>query len=362
MTGPICIFQQNMEAGGAERVMLNLGLTFHSRGIPVEFVVCARRGYFLDLVPEEIPVIDLADITPIRALPRFLRYCETRRPRAVISALSQPNVVACWTARRTGIPTFPTVHSQLSREARSGGLKLRVMPLLVRNAFRHATHVIGVSEGVTQDVTALARLAPNRVSTIYNPVIGPEFAARRAAAPTHPWLMHHSGPVLVGLGRLAEPKNFDLLIRTMPHIDPRARLVIYGEGDLRAPLEQRIQQLGLTDRVSLPGFVANPVAELAAADLFVLSSNWEGLPTALIEALAAGIPAVSTDCESGPREILAGGRYGELVPVNDQTALAAAIQRAITRPKTAPPAESWQPYTHDYAADRYLNLLPGGNA
>ncbi|MDX2064824.1 MAG: glycosyltransferase, partial [Fimbriimonadaceae bacterium] len=329
MTGPICIFQQNMEAGGAERVMLNLGLTFHARGIPVEFVVCSRRGYFLDLVPDDIPVIDLADVTPIRALPPFLRYCRSRRPRAVISALSQPNVVACWAARRTRIPTFPTVHSQLSREAQSGGIKLRLMPHLVRSAFRHATHVVGVSDGVTRDVTRLANLAPDRVSTIYNPVIGPEFLVRRAAAPTHPWLHHRTGPVIVGLGRLAEPKNFDLLIRAMPHIDPAARLVIYGEGELRAPLEQRIEALGLRDRVSLPGFVANPVAELAAADLFVLSSIWEGLPTALIEALAAGVPCVSTDCESGPREILRDGAYGQLVPVGDEAALAAAIQRQL---------------------------------
>ena len=122
-------------------------------------------------------------------------------------------------------------------------------------------------------------------------------------------------------------------------------------------LEQLIQRLDLQEVVHLPGFVSNPYSYMAKASLFVLSSRWEGLPTVLIEALCCGTPAVSTDCPSGPREILQHGRYGRLVPVGDVNELAQAILTSLDSKVQKPPVESWQPYEMETVTDQYLNLL-----
>ena len=122
-------------------------------------------------------------------------------------------------------------------------------------------------------------------------------------------------------------------------------------------LEALIKKLGLEEDVSLPGFVMNPYAYMARASLFVLSSRWEGLPTVLIEALCCGTPVVSTDCPSGPREILRGGKYGPLVPVGDANALARAIETTLDGDTPRPPSESWQPYELEIVVNQYIRLL-----
>jgi glycosyltransferase involved in cell wall biosynthesis len=130
-----------------------------------------------------------------------------------------------------------------------------------------------------------------------------------------------------------------------------------GEGKERPLLEELIKKLGLEHDVSLPGFVMNPYAYMARASLFVLSSRWEGLPTVLIEALCCGTPVVSTDCPSGPREILKDGQYGQLVPVGDVDELARAIAAALNDRAPSPPSESWQPYDLENVVNQYIDLL-----
>jgi glycosyltransferase involved in cell wall biosynthesis len=133
--------------------------------------------------------------------------------------------------------------------------------------------------------------------------------------------------------------------------------LILGEGKERPLLEELIKKLGLEHDVRLPGFVMNPYAYMARASLFVLSSRWEGLPTVLIEALCCGTPVVSTDCPSGPREILRDGQYGQLVPVGDVEELARAIAAALNNKAPSPPSESWQPYDLENVVNQYIDLL-----
>jgi glycosyltransferase involved in cell wall biosynthesis len=160
---------------------------------------------------------------------------------------------------------------------------------------------------------------------------------------------------------LTRQKNFPNLIRAFAEVrkTQTLRLMILGEGEERAALEALVHELGLSADVELPGFVPDPLAYIKRAALFVLSSDWEGLPTVLIEALALSTPIVATDCKSGPREILDGGRWGRLVPVGDASALAAAIAAALTEPKREVPPEVYSSYTQGVVVETYLRLLRG---
>ena len=165
--------------------------------------------------------------------------------------------------------------------------------------------------------------------------------------------------LLVAAGRLVPQKDYPTMLRALKIIRQRhdARLMILGEGEQRPRLEGLVKELGLESYVSMPGIVKNPYAYMARADLFVMSSAWEALPTVLIEALALGAPVVSTDCVNGPREILQDGRYGALVPVGDVSALAEAVAAALSAPRRELPDDALLPFTIDYAVDQYCRFI-----
>jgi glycosyltransferase involved in cell wall biosynthesis len=197
------------------------------------------------------------------------------------------------------------------------------------------------------------------VEVIYNPVITPAIVAQAQRAPDHPWFAPGQPPVILGVGRLTRQKDFFTLIRAFAALRRRrpARLVILGEGEDRPGLEALVAELGVGEDVALPGFRDDAPAWMARSALFVLSSAWEGLPTVLIEALAAGAAVVATDCPSGPREILQEGRLGALVPVGDAPALAAAMERSLAAGRTTLPPDALREFTLDAAVDHYLRLI-----
>jgi glycosyltransferase involved in cell wall biosynthesis len=197
------------------------------------------------------------------------------------------------------------------------------------------------------------------VQVIYNPVITQAALAVARQKPDHPWLGPNQPPVILGAGRLTAQKDFGTLIRAFAKLrqQERARLIILGEGEDRPGLEALAEELGVRPEVDLPGFRADAMAYMAHSALFVLSSAWEGLPTVLIEALAAGTPVVATDCPSGPDEILQGGRLGTLVPVGDHLQLAEAMLDTLRRRPGPIAAETLAPFTRDVAVDNYLRLI-----
>ncbi|HSJ87752.1 MAG TPA: glycosyltransferase [Anaerolineales bacterium] len=205
-------------------------------------------------------------------------------------------------------------------------------------------------------ITGLPR---NKIQIIYNPVVTPELAEKVTASPNHPWFEIGQPPVLLAVGRLTAQKDFPTLIQAIAQVrqSQPVRLIILGEGPDRPLLEALIKDLGMEENMCLPGFVENPYAYMSRASLFVLSSRWEGLPTVLIEALYCGVPVISTDCPSGPREILADGKYGALVPIQDPTALAEMIKMALTKPTPRPTRESWQSYELETIVDQYIDIL-----
>ena len=176
-----------------------------------------------------------------------------------------------------------------------------------------------------------AGVSKSKIHTIYTPVITPELLAKSKEVAAHPWLQTSEIPVILGVGRLTEQKDFQTLIRAFAILrqELELRLIILGEGDERTMLESLAQDLGVDRDIDLPGYLENPYSYMHQASVFVLSSAWEGLPTVLIGALACGCPIVSTDCPGGIREILLDGVYGEIVPVGDVQSMAEAICKII---------------------------------
>src|SRR5690606_28508653 len=200
----------------------------------------------------------------------------------------------------------------------------RLAPL----TYRGADGVIAVSDGVKDALVTVLGVPEGKVATLYNPVVAPELKRLAREDPCHPWFAAGEPPVVLGVGSLTPRKDFATLVRAFARLErPDARLVILGEGEERAALQALVAELGLTGRVDLPGFAQNPFAFMSRAAVFVLSSTLEGLPGALVQALACGCPAVATDCPSGPREVLRDGAVGPLVPVGDVDPLERRVEQ-----------------------------------
>jgi glycosyltransferase involved in cell wall biosynthesis len=360
--GAIAFFLPSLCGGGAERVIVNLAQGITERGLPVDLVLAAAEGPLLDQLPAAVRVVDLRAPRVLRSLGPLARYLRRDRPRALVSSMGHANLVALWAARLAGqaTPVIVTQHNTLSQEIRQESrLAAALWPPLLRTFYPWAASVVAVSRGVADDLARTSGLPRESVSVIYNPVITPTVMALAREAPNHPWFAPGQPPVILGVGRLTRAKGFLTLVRAFAEIRRRraGRLIILGEGEDRPALEGLARELGVAEDVALPGFQDNALAYMAGSALFVLSSVWEGLPTVLIEALAAGTRVVSTDCPSGPREILQEGRLGALVPVGDATALAAAMLEALERPSDTVTLDALAPFTRDAAVDHYLRLI-----
>ena len=360
--GAIAFFLPLLTAGGAERVTLNLAQGITERGLRVDLVLAAAEGPFRDQVPPAVRLVDLRAGRVLRSLIPLSGYLRRERPRVLFSQMDHANLVALWAAKlaRRATPVVVTVHNTMSQATRQEGrLAESLWPPLLRTFYPWAASVVAVSRGAADDLARTAGLPRDRIEVVYNPVITPAMLALAGQAPDHPWFAPGQPPVIIGVGRLTRQKDFPSLIRAFAEVRRirTARLIILGEGEDRTELETLVTELGLTDDVALPGFRENAMAYLAGSALFVLSSAWEGLPTVLIEALAAGTRVVSTDCPSGPREILQEGRLGALVPVGDATALAEAMIDALDRPGDPVPPDALTPFTRDAAVDHYLSLI-----
>ncbi len=287
---------------------------------------------------------------------RFVEsYVSREKPDCVLTSLDKCNIATLWAASLLPNfpPVIPTFHNLISHfRSRNEARYLRLL--------KHSAHVVTVSDGIRDDVLASTGISPDKVSTIYNPVVTPELNALKREAPEHPWLANGGPPVILASGRLVDQKDYPTLLRAFHELakNRELRLIILGEGERRKEVEACVRSLGLTDRVSLPGWTANPFAFMSRAALFVLASQHEGLPGVLIQALACGCPVVSTDCPSGPSEILEGGRFGPLVPTSDHAALADAMVRVLDNPPDkAPLIQRAEDFSADRAVDAYEQLI-----
>lgn len=360
------MFSPNSQGGGAERVFSYLARGLSERGYPVDLVLASAKGPYLADLPPAVRVIDLRVGRILSAIYPLVRYLRSERPAVLLSALDYANVAAIFAARlaRTSTRVIPTVHVAHSRVFNPPSKSRdRLLWLAIRASYPCANAIVAVSRGIAEDLRDLAGIQERLIHVIYNPVLTPEREARAKEVPAHRWFASPGPDIILSIGSFVPAKDQATLIRAFAILRKKkpARLLILGEGALRKELENLVLSLGLAGEVSLPGFVGNPFACLSRASLFVLSSAWEALPTVLIEALAAGVPIVATDCRHGPAEILDHGRHGRLTPVGDAAALAEAMQDGLAQPRRDVPGSILQPYTLKAAVDAYINLIDGEN-
>lgn len=341
-------------------MVMNLVREFAETVEQIDLIVIRNAGPHFDNIPNNVSVIQLRAKHTITAIPELVRYFKTVSPEALLVAKDRAARAALMARQLAGVNTRIVVRlgTNLSaalkhRSALSSWIRRSPMRLL----YKKADAIVAVSQGVANDTILITNVAPERVHVIKNPVITNEFLQSATHPVNHPWF-EEKIPIIMGVGRLSMQKDFDTLIKAFALINTNARLMILGDGKARAQLQALIKQHGLEDRVALQGFTSPVAAWLSKASLFVLSSRWEGSPNALSEALALGIPSVSTRCPSGPNEVLCEGQYGPLVEVGDVENMARSIDEVLSNPL---PADELQKAVSEYnvelSAQRYLRLL-----
>lgn len=365
-TTDICVFIPTLNGGGAERAMVTLANEFAMRGYAVDLVVVNADGPFRSHVQAEVKVVELGTTGVLTALPSLVKYLRRSRPQAVLSAMGHTNVVAIM-GRALSRQSPRLVISERStfsiawEHARKRGSRLTAaaMPRLARLLYPRADAVVSVSYGVAEDLLKHVPVPAERSHIVYNPVVGPDFNTYADQPLDHPWFAAGAPPVIIGVGRLTTAKNFPLLINAFANVRSRrnCRLVILGEGEQRAALEVLAERLGIANDFLMPGFVDNPLPWMRQASLFVLSSSWEGLPAVLIQAMGCGTPVISTDCPSGPSEILMQGKWGKLVPVGDTASLSQAMHDALDHPSEFDVKIRASDFNLAQSVDAYLRVL-----
>jgi glycosyltransferase involved in cell wall biosynthesis len=365
----IAIFLPSLTAGGVARVMVQLAQAFVESGHTVDLVLCRNQGEFMGKLPPQVRVLTLklrsvwvsrvllmlknfkafrvlflpilCSLSPPKSLaflPELIQYLRQEQPGVLLAAKTHANLVALWatqlakTSNRVVISERTTL-SDIIKTSNKWRWKF-ILPVLAHE-YPKADRIITVSNGVNEELAIHTGLPPQKITTIYNPLLIQTIRTKSLEPINHPWLQEKgTSPIILGVGRLVPQKDFATLLKAFSHVrrSQPAHLVIIGEGRLRSELEALAQSLGIDKDVWMPGFTDNPYAFMGRASVLVLSSICEGLPNVLLEALACGCPIVSTDCPSGPSEILQNGTVGPLVPVGDVQALAKAILSTLEWP------------------------------
>lgn len=363
---PIAVFAIDLLHGyGSERYTVQLVNALAARGVPVTLIVQQKGDGLVHEVAPSVFVLEIGTTCPCRTVLRLVRFLKNSPPRALITTMEKPSLLSLAAGCLTGYKNVvPTLHFNIDTYASlEFALRRKLLRLLVATFYRCAPTIVAVSSGIAQGLQKW--VGPRtRIVTVLNGFDLDLLRQRAKAQPSHPWIANKTSPVVISCGRLVPLKGYDMLIKAFARARQQrpCRLVILGEGTQRNDLQSLIASLGLQDDVDLAGYSSNPQAEIAHSDVFVLSSRTEGFGNVLVEAMACGTRIVSTDCPSGPREILDNGHYGQLVPVDDVDAMAGAITQTLATPMAPADCLARQRYLDERFAlaamtDAYLALV-----
>lgn len=358
----IAIVLPDLRGGGAERVCVNLANEVVRRGFDVDVVLMRLQGELVNQIDPRVRVVDLRAPRVRNFLLPLIRYLRSNPCNALVVNMWPLTVItgiAHRLARHTGKVVLVEHTNWTASQIAGKSLRRRLVGLSMRWFFPWADERVAVSEGSARSLVEISGLSRSWFNVLYNPVVGRPLMEADAPVSLEAWWQGEHKRV-IAIGTLRKDKDFESLLHAFKNVcaSTDAKLLILGEGGLRASLEELVDRLGLRSKVFMPGFVSEPRIYLQRADLFVLSSRAEGLPTVVIEAIEQGTPVVSTDCPSGPREILEDGKFGTLVPVGDVEALAKAMEDALAREHDHEALKRRaQDFSVDKAADAYLDLL-----
>lgn len=359
----LAVLVASLAHGGIGKMRVHLINEFIRQGVDVDLLVADDASPYMGKLDPAVRVVKLPTSHAITSIPAMYRYLRRMAPDAMLTQRIRVNVAALrarWLAR-SRVPIYVTLNTNLSAQLDSMPSKKRARQLAkLRHYYPGNDGLIAVSRGVAEDAAALIGIDASRIHPITNPVVTPALFEAAAQPSGHAWLEDKTTQVILAVGRLEPQKDFDTLLRAFAGLrrDRDARLIILGEGKLREPLQALAAELGVAEAVSMPGFVDNPAAYMARADLFVLSSRWEGSPNSLTEAVSLGTPVVATDCPNGPVEILERGRYGPLVEMGDAAGMTAAMKATLDDPLPRDfLRQAGERYTVERSARRYLQAM-----
>ncbi len=361
----VAIYLHDLAGGGAERQSLIIAEEFRRHGADVTLVLHRLRGQLMEQVPPGLRILDLNSTRTLTDVPRLMKFLRKERPDILLSNVDLNNVAALLAKGLSFSPTKVVIcqHNPISSAFVVGEQWLyRHIALFYRILSPLISRAVAVSSGVAREIETLAGIPRERVLTIHNPVVGPDFPARSAEIVYHRWFHQPEQPVFVTAGRLVPQKDHDTLLRALAlhRRHSNSRLIVLGSGPLEEGLRTLASSLGVADAVDFAGFQPNVLPYIRQADAFVLSSRCEGFGNVLVEAMGCGTPVVSTRCEHGPAEILNNGEYGMLVEPRNPAALAAAMDE-IANLRTRFPAELLRQRSGDFSyaacASRYMAVF-----
>ena len=332
----VFLFRPTLSEGGADRVTITLLRHLNRQWFRPTLVLVKRDGTLIDDIPDDVRVIDLG-VSRLRfSWLELATVLRREKPDILLSTSSGGNIIASLAHAAASDPKPRLILSERStfsavrRERRPTWLPVAT---ITRQLYKRAHRIIAVSEGVAMDLREALRLPADLVTAIYNPLVDEELHRQADEPVDHPWFAE-STPILLAVGRLVVQKDYPSLLHAFRQLRSTrpVRLIILGEGAMRKDLEALASGLEIRSDVDFLGFVKNPFPFMKRCTVYVLCSRIEGLPGALIQAMACGAPVVSTDCPHGPAEIIDQGTSGFLVPVGDPSRLAAAVSRVLDDP------------------------------
>lgn len=334
----ICLYIGGMSQGGIGKLMLNLMEEFLRKEIAVDLFLMRGDGEYIEQVPKEVRIF-IENGSYFKRIAKFIGYLKREKPTVSISARQRQdigNILGC-VLSQSGTKPIVSVHTNVTVEnqQQKGRNSNFIVKTCSRWLYKRVHKFIAVSNGVADDFSRRTGVDRSAIKVIYNPVYKP-YREDPASPfnPQHREFLTTGQKYVIGVGRLTKQKDFKTLIQAFSRIEKESNLalVILGDGPMRHELEDEVSKLKLNGKVFLFGFVSDPLYYIKRAEIFVLSSRWEGFGNVIVEALGTGTPVVSTNCPSGPEEILMGGKYGRLVPVGAPGEMAQAIRETLNNP------------------------------
>lgn len=349
--------------GGVEKAVNLLSGGFLEHGVRIDLITPKLTGEHTASIPSGVNIVRFKTRHTYSSLFPLAGYLRREKPDALLAVKHRAIVTAVLASlfSRYKGRLVGSIHTNISASLRYSSLVKRVVfRWIMRICYPRTDMITGVSEGVARDIMDLTGVPSDKVAVVYNPVVIPDIERMGRMPAEHPWFSDGGPPVILGIGRLTRQKDFHTLIRSFSEVikTTPCRLIILGEGEDLQSLGDLAKNLEVEKLVDFPGFQSNPYSFLGGSGLFVLSSRWEGFGMVLVEAMALGIPVVSTDCPSGPREILGEGLYGPLVPVQNPTLMSQAIIQVLKNP---PEKELLRSASENFSIERitkrYLDVL-----